>query len=1399
MKGQTITCQTGLTRTGCSHPMRPTCSEIPGALATILQLAAILILFLAIGSVSLIAQTASSGAVIGTVTDQSGAVVPDATVSITDKTTNTTIKASTNSAGHYVFPNVNPGTYDIKISKQGFQTALVQGQSVQIGQSLTEDVKLTLGSVTQEVTVETTGTELQTLNATVGNTVSGVTIDTLPALGRDVTTFVTLQPGVSPDGSVAGTVVDQSSFLLDGGQNTNDMDGSMSVYTPTFAGTDPSNPTGGVANQGFGVAAGPTGVIPTPIDSIEEFKVNITNQTADFNSSAGAEVQMGTRKGTNAIHGTVYEYYLDNNWDANTWDNNHTNTKEPDFHYSRFGASLGGPIIPKEILGGKTYAFGNYEGWRFPNSATIERPVPTDSFRLGLIYDTGSGQYFNMNPTPVTYKGVTYQPAQCPLGPCDPRGIGVNPLVSQLFSKYMPTPNESTCGLGVCDINAAGQGNVAGFKANVGLPEDTDFGVFRLDHDFGSKFHFNTTYHYYRLTRATSDQVDIGGFFPGDKLGVPAATSNRPQVPWLYTAGLTWNINSNTTNDLHYSFLRNWWQWGTLEDPPQFAGLGGALELFGESPTNVLIPYNVNTQQTRKRFWDGQDHYVRDDTTILKGNHLLQFGGTYQHNFNYHQRTDNGGGINYEPVYQLGTSSKGAGTGDSLTGFIPATYTGSTKNYGRDYAALLGIVSISQQAYTRSGSNLALNPPLTPAFDKSTIPFYNVYFSDSWRIKPNLTFTYGLGWTLEMPPTEQNGKQIEFVDQSDQPIDLQAYIASRQRAALQGQVFNPTVGFALIGDTANSPKYPYDPFYGSFSPRVAVAWNPHFSGDSWMSKIFGEDKSVIRGGYSRIYGRLNGVDLVLVPLLGTGLIQPVQCIGALKGGGCGGANPTNAFRIGTDGLVAPLPAASATLPQPDFPGINDVGAGAGEALDPHFRPNVVDSFDLTVQRQLSNRVTMEFGFIGRIINHEYQPVNVNAVPYMMTLGGQRFDKAYAAVEVALGCAVSTANCDANGVPANLTPQPFFEAALAGTGYCKGFSSCTQAVAVNEESNFASQNVWSLWSDLDQGGIGGGPTCTAAAGCTNANGTHVNQGAQTTNAGFVFACTMLNCPINTPNGANGQLSSGVGINASIGHGNYNAGFVSMRMNGWRGITMQQNLTWSKALGTGAEVQATSGYTVDDPFNLDAMYGLQPFDRKITYNLFMTYQPPYFKNQQGIVGHILGGWSFAPIFTAASGLPLEVNTLNGDAQAFGEADGVNFGSNENAIFTTAYNAGTSAHYNVAGSNGIGTSGFGLNQFTNPASVYAQTRQPILGMDTHDGGFGILRGLPYWNLDMSVQKDFKVTERVTAETDFIFTNILNHVQFGDPQGSHLDTSNPTGFGTLPGQINSPREIQLGLRVRF
>ncbi|MGC1087952.1 MAG: carboxypeptidase-like regulatory domain-containing protein, partial [Candidatus Acidiferrum sp.] len=1355
---------------------------------SLLVIGVLLCLFAFVPS-GLFAQSSSTGTVAGTVTDPSGAAVAAATVTLTDKSTNIPRTVSTNENGRYLFVDIPAGTYDLSINKPGFRVSKLSSQVVNVNTAVTLNVTLEVGSVQESVEVTANNADLQTLNATVGNTVSGTALSSLPSISRDASTFFTLQPGVAPDGSVAGVAMDQNSFQLDGGQNTNDMDGSMNIYTQSFAG----DVTGGLLkNEVTGNnGGGPTGVMPTPIDSIEEFKVSTTNQTADFNSSAGSQVSMVTKRGTNAWHGTAYEYYLDNNWSGNTFDNNAAGIPVPSFHYSRFGGAVGGPIIPKEILGGKTYIFANYEGYQFPNSQSITRDVPSASMRLGLLYF--GGQYYNLNPTPVTFNGTTYAGSNL-----DPRGIGINSQVAQMWST-MPLPNNLTgCsgGLTLCDINSSGLGNVGTFTANESLPENSNFGVVRLDHDFGSKWHFSTSYRYYHLNLATDSQSDIAG-------GSAVSLSARPQVPWFYVASLTTNISSNTTNDFHYSYLRNFWQWGSAGDNPQISGLGGALDPFGQSQAQSLSPYNVDTQNTRTRFWDGQDNMVRDDVSVLHGNHLFQFGGTYERNWDFHERSDNGGGINFQPVYELGEATD---SGINMGSFIPSgVSTTDATNFGRDYAAALGIVSLAQTVYTRSGSDLTLNPPLTPAQDQSTIPFYNVYFSDSWRMKPTITLTYGLGWTLEMPPVEAEGRQVELVDQADQQVSAAAYLNQREAAALQGQVYNPELGFALVGNTGNGQKYPYNPFYGAFSPRIAVAWSPNFT-DGFLGRVIGSNKTVVRGGYSRIFGRLNGVDLVLVPLLGTGLMQPVQCIDPQSPtagtGGCGGTNtstPLNAFRIGTDGLTAPLPTPSATLPQPDFPGYNAIAAGAGEALDPNFKPDESDQFDLTVQRQINNRTMVEFGYIGRLIRNEYQPLNINAVPYMMTLGGQTFAKAYAAVETSIGCATSVLACGAN-IPAakicsancgsnnpTLSPnpaytayfnalpaQPFFETALAGTGYCNGsyagvaFSSCTAAAALGEAANFTTQNVWTLWSDLDNGD-------------------------------FNFPRSMMNTPINCPGGVGagigcgGQTSSGVAINTSLGWGNYNAGFVTLKMADWHGLTLQSNFTYSKALGTVSVVQASSEFTTVNPYDIGAGYGVQPFDRKFVYNLFTVYEPPFFKGQHGIAGRLLGGWSFAPIFTAGSGLPLELNTTNGDSQAFGEGDGNNFFADENGVLTCANNFGSSRHNGVTGSNGIGTAG-NVNLFANPSAVYGCIHDPILGLDSGAGGAGVLRGMPFWNVDFQVKKNIHINERFSAEIQSIFTNVFNHDQLGDPV---LSLSSPASFGVENTQFNSPRSIELGIRL--
>src|SRR5205807_10285407 len=188
----------------------------------------------------------------------------------------------------------------------------------------------------------------------------------------------------------------------------------------------------------------------------------------------------------------------------------------------------------------------------------------------------------------------------------------------------------------------------------------------------------------------------------------------------LLVIGLTSTLSPTLTNDLRASYLWNWWQWGTAGSAPQFAGLGGALEVApagtatsAETTSNAngaIIPYNVNNQSVRQRVWDGQDKMLRDDVSWLHGNHLFQFGGLFQHNYDYHTRTDNGGSINNAIVYQIAVSqisfAAGCGTGGTASclpgtsvttnGVVATLPTAQQSRYRNLATSVLGLVGLTQ-------------------------------------------------------------------------------------------------------------------------------------------------------------------------------------------------------------------------------------------------------------------------------------------------------------------------------------------------------------------------------------------------------------------------------------------------------------------------------------------------------------------------------------------------------------------------------------------------------------------------------------------------------------------------------------------------------------------------------
>ena len=261
------------------------------------------------------------------------------------------------------------------------------------------------------------------------------------------------------------------------------------------------------------------------------------------------------------------------------------------------------------------------------------------------------------------------------------------------------------------------------------------------------------------------------------------------------------------------------------------------------------------------------------------------------------------------------------------------------------------------------------------------------------------------------------------------------------------------------------------------------------------------------------------------------------------------------------------------------------------------------------------------------------------------------------------------------------------------------------------------------------------------------------------------------------------SSGLALNASTGYGNYNGGFITLTTQNFHGLLMHNNFTYSKALGTGAFVQATSEYTPNDAFDLSKMYGVQAFNRKFVYNSYMVYQPAVL---QGPAGHprprgrrmvvcpsLYRGqrragllrhadrWSILWLRRCQQLLHKRAVRLHQQIQ-------------RRQFLALQRRRRTDAFGNGVGTATAGSGSRAVNLFKDPVSVWNQVRAPILGIDSKNPGVGPIVGTPYWNVDMSVEKSVKVYESVALKFSVIFTNVFNHDILGDP-AMNLTTQPP------------------------
>jgi hypothetical protein len=1276
---------------------------------------------------AVLAQTAATATVSGVVTDPTEAAVAGAKVELLDTSTNAVRSVETNTAGHYTFVNLTPGIYKITVTMQGFQQGVVPSLKIDVAKAYTVNVALKPGAVTEVIEITTgAGVELQKTDATVGNVIEGERLLRLPNPNRSAVTLYLFQPLTMPyrgvgvndnvGGQVAGARSDQNTFSLDGVDITDNTVGTHPVK-PLNAGVEP--------------------IIPVPAESIEEFRVGATNPNATFGRSSGGQIAFVTKRGSNAIHGSAYWYHQNDNLNANTWTRNRLgrspttgrpNVPEPELKDNRFGFSGSGPIWKD-----RTFVFGHYEGRRFPQAQDISRIVPTSTLRAGILrFRDASGNVVSYNLANSTLCGPTNS------DPCDPRGVGLNPVVRALWDK-LPAGADPSLGDGL---------NTIGFRSTADASIESDFAVVRLDHSFTEKWRFDGSFRHSRQTQASITQLDIGGLVQGNTLGQPASLAKVPVQPRHLVAGLTGQLTPRVTNDFRFSWQRNYWFLQRVSPFPQVPGTNVALAVSGDPGfAGGLIdePIHVHTQVARTQGVNDRVTQIVDNATWVKGGHTMQFGGSWRHLSLFHLRDDKVVGSLASLVAELDdgnavtippTNRPPSCTATITTNCLQA---GDVTRWNRLLAGALGIIDNVGIMAVRDGQ-LKPKPLGTPLEVDAIVEAFEFYFGDTWRARSSLTLSYGLSYQWQTPPKEKEDRQTFVIDRATgEIITSQGYLNARRQAAQAGRIFNPELAYQPIANSSRSRIFDID--WKNIGPRVAAAWNPSFQ-NGLMGRLFGERKTVVRGGYSILFDRLNTVQTVVIPLLGVGFAQTINCRGPRIGGQCANTNdPTNGFRIGVDG-PAPIP----SFPAVTAPVVPSVPFGELLSFqdDPDITVGRSHSFDLTIQREFPGDLLVEFGYVGRLGRNLNQNVQISSVPFFMrdTTSGQTLAQAFDAVATQLRAGVA---------PASVAPQPWFENQVGMGG--------TVNLATSQTAAFRDGLLNELWTSIQVSRfIAGQPPIT-----------------------------------------NLQVLD-IWMRTDGGRSNYNSFFVTLRKRFSQGLTFDLNYTLSQALDQAGQIQNFIG-TFSSAYDPDIDYGPAFFDRRHVFNAIWLYDLPFGRGRRWSVNNawdkVVGGWYVSGIYSANSGLPLTVAQSN---QVWG-GDPLNFSVAAGAIPIGNPNLSNNVQSGVRGSNGIGTNsdpgrgGSGLNLFANPETAFNGFRKIRISEDGRSGR-GVLRGLPRWNLDFSIGKKTNITESIKTVLLFDFFNLFNGVEFADPSLSLLD---PASFGVLNTQFNTPRAVQFGFRVEW
>jgi len=1316
-----------------------------------------LFIFITLVTVQLLAQTASTS-LNGTVADPKGAVIPDATVTLANPDTGFLRVVKTNAQGVYQFLQVPPAAYSLTVTVSGFATKKQTDVVLMVNTPATLDVAMQVASTQTVLEVVSTAPLVNTQEASLGHAFNGDQISYLPFEGREATSILSLQPGVTFTGN--GSNISAASDSRSGSVN-----GARSDQTNvTLDGIDDNDQTQGLAF---------TGALRPTLDSLQEFRVTTSNATADAGRSSGGQVALVTKSGTNNIHGTAYWYYRPPFGAANDWFNENAEVsqglpnKPPFLLRNTFGATFGGPIQKNRI-----FYFLAYEGQRTRENLQVTRVVPSDALRNGSISYSctqdptcPSSGTFTLSPANL----ATMDPNCSSLGTC-PLGPGANPAVMQLLQQY-PEPNTTTVGDGY---------DFQGFTFSSPLPAKLDTYVAKIDYNLTA----NGTHALFvrgglmsDRGASRSDSTSITGTGGSEFPGQPANSTSLNSSKGLIV-GYTGVLRPNLLNNLRYGYIRQ--AFADLGRQSQhFINFRGLDNLTAQTPsTKTTVPV----------------HNLVDDVAWTKGAHTIEFGGNLRVINNI--RESNATSFftaQTDSFWLAGSCISTCSTPVSLdpSGFgFPAVDSSFGPSYDFAVTALAGLITVVN-------SNYNLNKSLTPLPEGTTVPRhfrnheYEFYAQDTYHLKPNLTLTYGLRYTLLQPPYEANGTQVA----TDQSLD--GWFKQRGAAMLQGEAYEPLLTFSLSGQAnGKKPYWNYD--YKDFAPRLSVAYAPKAEG-GFSKRIWGgPGKSSIRAGYGMYYdhfgeGVVNSFDQLGSFGLTTTLTNPagVQTVDGSARFSTLNAIPSSSASTSGVCPVAPCPLVE-PAPAGSFPVTPPAGIASGYAitwgLDDHLKTPYSHLLDFSITRELPKSFVFEASYVGRFAHRLLQEEDF-AMPADLWDPKSHMDYFTAATMLAKQYRA--------GVPIqNVQPIPYWEniyPAAAGSSATQVGAECgTPGALCGAQSSggvpttlTATQAIYDLFAfnagnettALEYADV---PGLVSATGCYPACATV--KGQQTP---YTFYSP--------------QYSSLYGWN-TIGNSAYNAGQFSLRRRMSDGLQFDLNYTYSKSIDIGSNAERInhfqgSGFAsqVLNSWFPNQLRGVSDFDNTHQFNANWVYQLPFGKGKRfaggvsRLVDAAIGGWTVSGLWRWTSGYPFSISS------GFGWA--TNFDEQSLAVLD-----GKRPRTGTFIVNGVPNVFSNPNNTNDPASAINQFRAALPG---ESGQRNNLRGPGTFNVDLSVSKNWNLTERQVLRFSAEAFNLSNTPRFdvGTMQLNLAGNSitNSGSFGNFSSTLSNPRVLEFALRYSF